>query len=100
MHLGHKTSRANKNPTLVDAALGPSPAGASDNPTTTAPDDVLNIEFTGRSRVETLLDFRLQPGALLAASLFLRHCRDNGGFPVAIGIFAYLRVHEFFEGGR
>jgi len=42
-----------------DAASAPSPAGASGNPTATAPDDVLNIEFTGRSGVEALLDFRL-----------------------------------------
>jgi hypothetical protein len=40
---------------LFDAASAPSPAGASGNPTATAPDDVLNIEFAGRSGVEALL---------------------------------------------
>jgi hypothetical protein len=36
---------------------------------TTAPDNLFNIEFTGWSGVEALLDLRLQPGELLAAPL-------------------------------
>jgi hypothetical protein len=79
------------------AALAPSPAGTSGKPTTTAPDDLFNIELTGRSRVEAFLDFRLQPGELFAATLLMRNCCDDCGLAAAIRSLAYLRGHEFLK---
>jgi hypothetical protein len=80
-------------------ALGPRTAGASCQPTTTTPDNVVDIDFTGRSGVETLLDFRLQPGKLLAATLLMQDRCDDCGFAAAIRALAHLRRHEFFESG-
>jgi hypothetical protein len=68
-------------------------------PATTAPDNLFNIELTGGSRVEAFLDFRLQPGALLAATLLMRDRRDDGGFATAIRPLAYLRGYELLKGG-
>jgi hypothetical protein len=40
---------------------------------------VVDIEFTGRSGVETRLDFRPQPRKLLAATLLMQdRCHDSG----------------------
>src|SRR5450631_4263549 len=55
-----------------DAVLAPRPAGASGESTTTASDNLVNIEFTSRSGVEALLDFRLQPCKQLAATLLVQ----------------------------
>lgn len=82
-----------------DAALAPRPAGASAQPTTTAPDYRVDIEFTGRPGVEALLDFRLQPGKLLAATLLMQDRCDDCGFAAAIGTLAHLRGHKFFQSG-
>jgi hypothetical protein len=84
---------------LDPAALAPRPARASGEPTTTALDNLANIEFTGRSGVEALLDFRLQPGKLLAATLLMRDCCNDCRFAAAIRPLAHLRGQEFFESG-
>jgi hypothetical protein len=65
----------------------------------TTPDNVVDIEFTGRSGVETPLDFRPQRGKLLAATLLMQDRSDDGGFAAAIRAVAHLRGHEFFESG-
>jgi hypothetical protein len=84
---------------LFDAALAPCPAGASGNPTATAPDHVFNIEFAGRTGVEAFLDFRPQPGELVAAPFLMLDRGDDGSLAAAIRSFAHLRSHELFESG-
>jgi hypothetical protein len=48
------------------------------------------MQFTGGSRVETFLDFRLQPGDVLAATLLKRNSGDDCGLAAAIRAFADL----------
>jgi hypothetical protein len=81
------------------AKLSPRPAGASGQPTTTTLDNLADIEFTSRSGVEALLNFRLQPGKLFAATLLMQDRCDDCGFAAAIRALAHLRGHEFFESG-
>jgi hypothetical protein len=81
-----------------ETALSARPASASGEPTTPAPDCPFNIEFTGSSRVEAILDFRAQPG-VLPASLLMQDRRDDGGLTAAIPALAHLRSYELFERG-
>src|ERR1022692_1105881 len=75
-----RSRRALRESVLFDAALARSPAGASGQLATATPNHIFHIEFTGRSRIETLLDFRLQPGELLAAALLMRDRCDDCAF--------------------
>jgi hypothetical protein len=75
------------------------PASASGVPTTPVPDCPFNIEFTGWSRVEAILDFGPQPSELLAAVLLMQDRGDDGGLAAAIPALEYLRSNELFEGG-
>jgi hypothetical protein len=94
-----RNRRALRARVLFDAASAPGPTGASGKPAATATDNLFNIEFNGWSGVEAFLDFRLQPGELLAATLLMRDWRDDGGFATAIRPLAYLRGYEFLKGG-
>jgi hypothetical protein len=94
VEVGKRCARAQS-----DAALAPRPAGASGQPTTTAPDHPVDIKFTGQSGVEALLDFRPQPGKLLGATLLVQDGCDDCGFAATICALAHLRGHEFFESG-
>jgi hypothetical protein len=82
-----------------DAALAPRPVSASGQPTTTTPDNLVDSEFTGRSGIDALLDFRLQPCKLFAATLLMQDRCDDCGIAVAIRALAHLRGHELFESG-
>ncbi len=84
---------------LFDAASAPSPTCASGKSATTAPDKLFNIEFNRWSGVEAFLEFRPQPGELLAATLLMRDRRSDCGFADAIRAFAYLRGYEFLKAG-
>jgi hypothetical protein len=64
-----------------------------------APDCAFNIEFTGRSRVEAILDFGPHPTELLTAALSMQDCGDDGGLATAIPTLTYLRRNELLEGG-
>jgi len=55
---------------------------------TTTPDNQVDIKFTGRCGVEALLDFRLQPGKLFAATLLMQDGCDDCGIAVAIRALA------------
>lgn len=95
-----RRSRPGRRETVpFDAAPAPCPASASGQPTTTAPDYCIDIKFTTRSGVEALLDCRLQPGKLFAATLLMQDSCDDGGLAAAICSFADLRGHELFENG-
>jgi hypothetical protein len=64
-----------------------------------APDCPFNIEFTGWSRVEAILDFGPHPPKLLTATLLMQDGGDDGGLAAAIPALAYLRRNELLEGG-
>jgi hypothetical protein len=96
---GRRSRPGRRETVLFDAALAPCPAGARGSPAATAPDHVFNIEFASWTGVEAFLDFRLQPGELLAAPLLMLDRRDDGGLAAAICSFADLRGHELFESG-
>jgi hypothetical protein len=61
-------------PAADEAVLTARPASTSDEPTTSAPDCPFNIEFTGWSRVEAILDFGPHPAKLLTAALLMQDC--------------------------
>lgn len=86
-------------PAADEAALTARPASTSGEPTTPAPDCLFNIEFTGESRVEAILDFGPHPTKLLTATLLMQDCGDDGALAVAIPALAYLRCNELLEGG-
>jgi hypothetical protein len=86
-------------PAADEAGLTARPASTSGEPTTPAPDCPFNIEFTGWSRVEAILDFGPQPAKLLTAALLMQDCGDDGGLAAAIPALAYLRCNELLEGG-
>jgi hypothetical protein len=87
-------------PAADEAVLTARPASTSGEPTTPAPDCPFNIEFTGWSRVEAILDFGPHPAELLTAALLMPDCGDDGGLAAAIIALAYLRRNELLEGGR
>jgi hypothetical protein len=82
-----------------EAVLTARPASTTGEPTTPAPDCLFNIEFTGWSRVEAILDFGPHPAKLLTAALLMQDCGDDGGLAAAIPALAYLRRNELLEGG-
>jgi hypothetical protein len=86
-------------PAADEAVLAARPASASGEPTTPAPDCPFNIEFTGWSRVEAILDFGPHPAKLLTAALLMQDGGDDGGLAAAIPTRAYLRRDELLEGG-
>jgi hypothetical protein len=63
------------------------------------PDCPFNIEFTGWSRVEAILDFGPHPAKLLTAALLMPDSGDDGGLAAAIPARASLRCNELLEGG-
>jgi hypothetical protein len=70
---------------------------ASGEPTTPVPDYPFNIEFTGWSRVEAILDFGPHSAELLTAALLMQDCGDDGGVAAAIPALTYLRRNELLE---
>jgi len=92
-------SRTGWPPAADEAVLTTRPASTSGEPATPAPDCPLNIEFTGWSRVEAILDFGPHPAKLLTAALLMQDCGDDGGLAAAIPALAYLRCNELLEGG-
>jgi hypothetical protein len=86
-------------PAADKAVLTARPASTSGEPTTPTPDCPFNIEFTGWSRVEAILDFGPHPAKLLTAALLMPDCGDDGGLAAAIPALAYLRCNELLEGG-
>jgi hypothetical protein len=83
----------------VRRVLTARPASTSGEPTTPAPDCPFNIEFTGCSRVEAILDFGPHPAKPLTAALLMQDCGDDGGLATAIPALAYLQRNELLEGG-
>jgi hypothetical protein len=86
-------------PPADEAVLTACPASTRGEPATPAPDCPFNIEFTGRSRVEAILDFSPHPAKLLTAALLMPDCGNDGGLAAAIPALAYLRRNELLEGG-
>jgi hypothetical protein len=71
-------------PPADEAVLTACPASTRGEPATPAPDCPFNIEFTGRSRVEAILDFSPHPAKLLTAALLMPDCGNDGGLAAAI----------------
>ena len=86
-------------PAADESVLTARPASTSGEPTTPAPDCLFNIEFTGWSRVEAILDFGPHPAKLLTAALLMQDCGDDDGLAAAIPALAYLRCNELLEDG-